>query len=366
MVKFKFTGTLNAVWDSTKKGFYDKNGITKDGHPYESVTFIINSAKNNAGFVELFGQEQEVIKKWDENGNPLPDIQWANRFDKNTVSDLPAFGKNVISFEKDKREEFASPYDAVVFIKQNLSAYKGKDVTITGDVKANIYNGDITDRFQIHNIFPASENDKKRLSIAGEFFYEAEDIDLDSWNTDHVVTIHGYTKEYISQGNIKGNRYLPKTIIFDAGKINWDNERESKLAIFKLKQVGITASKSSAKVTLSNSRVYKISARLSYINGNEEVPFDENMLTANQKEAIALGLKTIEDFKPNGTAYGDRITIYKLFDFDLRTPFENGYVALDDTKEEFERLIYSPGRQISSNISEKEEEDTLDEEMFFD
>jgi hypothetical protein len=45
---------------------------------------------------------------------------------------------------------------------------------------------------------------------------------------------------------------------------------------------------------------------VNYVEGAEEVEFDESQLTATQKEAIELGLNTIDDFKPRNSIFGEK------------------------------------------------------------
>jgi hypothetical protein len=52
---------------------------------------------------------------------------------------------------------------------------------------------------------------------------------------------------------------------------------------------------------------------------------------------------TLDDFRPKGTIYGERVTTYKLFSFNLRDDYADGFIVLKDiTPDDFKDMIYSP------------------------
>ncbi len=91
---------------------------------------------------------------------------------------------------------------------------------------------------------------------------------------------------------------------------------------------------------LKKDKHYKIGITLSYINGNEEIEFDESQLTENQKQMIKLGLAELNDFKPKGNIYGDRKTLFYYKGFNLIGDYADGMVTIDDP--DFKSHIYSP------------------------
>lgn len=146
--------------------------------------------------------------------------------------------------------------------------------------------------------------------------------------------------------------YIPQTVVFNASKIDFDNEKHVKLLSFKLKQIGLALDGDKVKSNLKPKKVYKLQIICSYINGAEEMEITEDMLTANQREAISLGLKKLEDFR-TGSVFGNRITEYRLVDFNLRGDYEDGCIILDDSISEFEENIYIPEKEESVDELEK-------------
>ena len=105
------------------------------------------------------------------------------------------------------------------------------------------------------------------------------------------------------------------------------------------------------------------------LRGAEEADFDESMLTDAQKEQIELGIKTLDDFKPKGNIYGDRIDEFRLFDPKLDGDFADGLLDADDKGSEFEERIYQPPQdetldEAKSNSKKGNKSDEDDEPPF--
>ena len=350
MGRFNFTGVMH-LNKLDKPNPYIRTGKTKNGVEYKTFSTGVASAINNRAYVELFGMDNDVIKTMDKDNNSV-EISKADRFDSDIVDMVAGYRKYTVEF--DERHDFISAYDAAKYLEENAPQYDGKPVRITGQVVKNIYNGTIRDRFQIQNVHLASDDDKKKLQIVADVFWTADDVDLTDWKTEKKIYINGYTKEYIDKDT--GNKYVPQQCVFDASKIDFNNEHHVQILDYKLKNIGFSAEHDKIKCTLKKNVVYTLRMVFTYVNGAEEIEFDESSLTSNQKEAIALGLKTIDDFKPRGSIYGNRITQYKISDFDLRDDASEGAYDSGITVSEFEeeKLVL---------VKEEKAEDVLEAAM---
>lgn len=76
------------------------------------------------------------------------------------------------------------------------------------------------------------------------------------------------------------------------------------------------------------------------LNGAEMVEFDESQLTKAQKEQIKLGIRKLEDFRPAGSIFGERVNEYRLFDPKLTGDFSDGLVDAEITSSEFDEEVY--------------------------
>lgn len=375
-MRFNFTGNAYVETDQSKKTYFDRSGTTKikedgsGGDPYTSIQFSVASDKNNRGYVELFGMKKEKINTMGTDGEQL-EIDWDSRNDEEVLK-LVA-NKSVANFTQEGRVEFITDLDLADFIKEHAEELKGRKVTVTGKVNKDFYNGKARDRFVVQSVFIADDNAKTGLKIFGDYFFTKDSFDTAEWNKEHKLIINGYTQEFVASAAKKGDkdsrrRYVPRTLVFDCSKVDFDNEIHVKHVKYRLKQLGLDLEDGKIKNGLSSKKVYKVSAIISYINGNEEIAFDEKTLTENQRMAIDLGLKTLDDFKPKGRIYGDRVVEYKLVDFDLRGDFSDGCVELEDTVSEFEDNIYVPATEesedeIMNKPTQKEDTKSDDEEL---
>ena len=360
--RFSFTGKLEVNTDSGAKGYYLREGKTSGKNSYKSINLQVIQEQNNRAYVELFGMKSDPIKTMDTDNNKI-DVDWDNRFDDDVVKQVASYKKTVIKI--DERIEFISSYDAIEYFNEHVDELKGQLVTITGTRSKNLYKDKLSDRFQISSIRVVSDEDVvRRLSTTIELFFDKSSFDTSEWNKEHKLYINGYTSEYIS--DLKENKYVPQQIVFDCSKIDFDNEKHRKLVDFRLKVLGCELDENNKVVIkLKSKNVYKMSVICTYVNGSEKLEFDENTLTKLQKEAIELGINTLDDFRPAGSLYGERVSIYKLRDFDMRkdSPYEGGCVDTEISVKEFEDEIWVATEAESvEDIDEDDDESSSNSE----
>ena len=361
-MRFRFTGECVINGEETKNP-YVRTGKTKGGNNYETFSCGLKAAKNNTAWLELFGMESDEIHTMDSDNSKI-DVDWEDRFDEDVVSKVANYKKNVINL--DERKEFISPYDAVQFLVKNVDEVKGQRITVTGQVNKNVYNGKISDRFQIQNVYLASEDDKNQFRCTDTFYFDKNSFDTADWKDEKKLYINGWVSSYIAEE--KKNMYVPQTIIFDCSKIDFDNEKHRKLVEFKLKMIGCSLTDDNKiKVGVGKS-VYSMSVVLSYNNGAVAEELTEADLTDAQKEAVELGIKTMADFA--STVYGARVTEFKLVDYNLTGDYADGYVDTEIKPSEFEEDVFEPATEeklddimnkpepVDDEVKDEEDDDT--------
>ena len=92
------------------------------------------------------------------------------------------------------------------------------------------------------------------------------------------------------------------------------------------------------------------------LRGAEEVDFDESMLTDKQREQVELGIKKVEDFKPRGNIYGDKVFEYRLYDPQLKWDYADGPVDTEMKEKEFMDMVYQAIQEEKVADLDKEEE----------
>lgn len=359
---FAFVGELKANTKPEDKMYFLKTGRTKGKTPmpYQSLLLSVASEKNMRASVELFGMKQDLIKTMDTDNNKI-DIDWDNRFDDDVVKEVANYKKTIIKIG-DERKEFVSPYDAVDYVAEHIDELNGKKVVVTGQRSKNLYQNKLSNRFQISSIRTIDDDDDQpnRLTVNIDFFFDKDSFDLADWKNEHKLYINGYTSEYIS--DTKETKYVPQQIVFDCGKIDWKNEKHRSLVAFKLKVLGCElGDEDKVSVKLKGKNVFKIGIKATYVNGSEKAEFDESMLTDMQREAIELGLNTLDDFRPSGSIYGQRVVLYKLRDFNMRkdSAYENGMVDTEISISEFEEDVWFAPEEESVDDIEKDAEDVV-------
>ena len=372
-MRFNFTGNVSLNGMETKNP-YIRKGKTSSGYDYMSFNMSVVAEKNNRAYVECFGMKQKEIKTMDTDGNKIT-VSWEDRNDEDVVSKIANYKKHIVSVFGD-RKEFTTEWDMINYIVENIDEFKDLRVVVTGNVQKNEYQGKMSNRFVIQNIYAADDEAKNALKVNAEVFFGKNDLDFDDWADEKKIYINGYTNEFLDKntlGTDKGeNRYVPQQFIFDASKIDFENEKHVKLLKYKLRMLGCDlTSDNKIKCKLGAKNMYSMMMTINYQNGAEAVEFDESMLTDVQKEAIELGLKKVEDFRPAGQAFGNRVTIFKVVDFDLRGKYEDGIVEADKISD-FEESVYTPTEdeniddvmKKAMNEPEPEDDDDDDDDLF--
>ena len=340
-MRFNFTGKIEANSLDKKVPFFKKI----EGYDGHSLNLTCIAATNNRAYCELSAFANDKIKFYDSNKEEHI-IDWANRFDEDHLKKTT--NKYVISFADNNRQEFLTAYDFILFIRDNIDKIKDKRFTITGRVRKKEYQGKISDRFEIQNMYEVPNDDtrKNQFRINGDLYFNKESIDFADWKKEKKIYINGWTKDYLDKDH--KSVYLTRQVIFDCHKADLDNNIHFERVNFQFKQIGLSMNDTKDIVNnLRKNKYYKIGITLSYTNGNEEVEFNENQLTDNQKQMIDLGLADLNDFRPRGNIYGDRKTLFYYKGFNLIGEYADGMVILDDPN--FESLIYTPSAKESFN-----------------
>ena len=357
-MRFRFTGDC-VINDEASKNPFVRSGKTKNGSNYETFSCAIKAAKNNTAFLELFGMESDIIHTMDTDNSKI-DISWEDRFDNDVVEKVANYKKNIINIDDD-RKEYISAYDAVKYLVKNVDEIKGKRITVTGQVNKNVYQGKITDRFQIQNIYSANEEDKNGFKCNDIFYFAKDSFDTADWREEHKLNINGWIKTYIADE--KKNMFVPQTLVLDCSKIDWENEKHRKLVDFKLKMLKCSLTDDNKiKIGLGKD-VYAMSVVVTYNNGAEAEEIKEEDLTDAQKEALELGLKTMKDF--SGNVYGQRVTVFKLTDYNLTGDYSDGCVEAGIKMSELkEELFETSTEETLEEAIEKtaKADETLDED----
>lgn len=372
--RFNFVGTpvIPKQKADTKRPFC-KEMTKKDekGKKREmlSMTFGVKESDSNMAFVEAFDSKQDVIKTMNTDNEKM-DVDWADRFDEEIVSQVASYRKYIVDLGEDHggRQEFITVYDMIKHLQEHLPNYEGR-VVVTGQFTRDWYAKKkmYFSKFRIQNVFAAPEERKSRLMITADLFYNKNSFDDSDFDENKKITLDCYIEQYINKD--EGRKYVPIQVVFSGAKYDMENERHKKLLNYKMKYIKPTEITVDGKtVKLKPTQMVHIPWEMVLLRGAEEADFDESMLTDAQKEQIELGIKTLDDFKPKGNIYGDRIDEFRLFDPKLDGDFADGLLEADDKGDEFEERIYQPPQDETldeaKNNSKKDKKSDEDEPPF--
>lgn len=339
-----------------------KDEKTKETKKMLSMTFGIKETDMNMAFVEAFDSQQKVIKTMDTDNEKL-DVDWDDRFDEDIISKVASYRKYIVDLGDDHggRQEFITAYDMIEHLREYLPDYDGR-VVVTGQFTRDWYAKKkmYFSKFRVQNVFAAPEERKNRLLLTMDLFYNKASLDDSDFDESKKMTLDCYIEQYINKD--EGRKYVPIQVVFSGAKYDLENEKHKKLFDYKMKYIKV-----------KNKNMVHIPWEIVLLRGAEEAEFDESMLTDSQREQVELGIKTVDDFRPKGNVYGDRIDEFRLFEPKLEGDYADGVLECDDTADEFEEKIYVPAqdetmeeakKNSKSSSKAKKDEDEDDEPPF--
>lgn len=367
--RFSFCGTpvIPKQKADTKRPFCKeiskKDEKTKETKKMLSMTFGIKETDMNMAFVEAFDSQQKVIKTMDVDNEKM-DVDWDDRFDEDIIEKVANYRKYIVDLgdEHGGRQEFITAYDMIEHLREHLPNYDGR-VVVTGQFTRDWYAKKKTyfSKFRIQNVFAAPEERKNRLLLTMDLFYNKSSLDDSDFDENKKMTLDCYIEQYINKD--EGRKYVPIQVVFSGAKYDLENEKHKKLFDYKMKYIKV-----------KNKNMVHIPWEIVLLRGAEEAEFDESMLTDSQREQVELGIKSVDDFRPKGNIYGDRIDEFRLFEPKLEGDYADGVLECDDTADEFEEKIFVPAadetmeeaKKNSKSSSKAKKDENEDDEPPFD
>lgn len=318
-----------------------------------SISFGIKENGRGAGYVSLIGFVTDDVQTMDTNGQKLV-IDWADRLNPEVAPNVAYYRRYRVNLgeEYGGQQDFITRYDFINFLGKWLPRYNGK-IRATGTWEKNPYNGQVSDKFVLQNVYAVSEDEKNKLQLTMEFYYNSDSVNMQELEKTGKIYVDGYVNQYIRG---EGNKYFHQNAVLCNSEYDFTNEKHLEIWNFK----------KSYLEKLSSKKMYKMMWECRYVNGAEEVEFDESMLTQKQKTAIELGLATIDQYKPKGDLFGAKIREVRLAVPKLSGEYKEGIVECDEKISEFQDNIFTFAKEekLSDIIKEDEkpeEEKTISE-----
>lgn len=333
-IRFTFTGAPSV----------GKNFLTESTTQYGAKDVRLNfgvKVGTNMEFCGLYGSIRDTIHTYNSD-NQAMDVDWADRKDPDVIAKVARYRKfrTNVGTEDDEIKEFITEYDFIQYLADELRDYK-QDIRVTGNMSVRYDNKGVLRRnFNIDGVWMRRDKDKTMLSIMVPFTYWKDCVDKSDLKETGKIYVNGYVLQYINS-DVK-NKYLPLTLVFDTTVFNMDKPKQK--AQFEYRNELIDTKAKTPQTMMWDIRV---------VNGAPEVEFDESCLNKLQKMQIELGEKTLEDFRPRGQIFGDRISELRFYTPDFTGDYKEGPVDTGHKVSEFEDEIYVPTKDESVDDMEK-------------
>ena len=345
--RFRFVGEL-----TYKKDVVISDSVIKEGSKYhrKRASIGVRDIDNNVGYLEMsyiYEPKNPNVKIFGEKQIDIPIKDLLNPKYENVV---PSYQKIILNFIEDvdqkkeclknvyairelekKEEQTEEVKEKIKEHRENLSKFEDyfevihvdsameilnsylpklerKKVVVEGRVNVNYYNGKSRLEYVPSRIEIARPEEKSELTIDAKLFFMDGCVNDDEENKRATIVA------YLGQRYKKADKIFPVSLILDYSKLDLENSLHAQMLDFLMKSFEVE----------DEENVMNMRFQLKVINSREEKEFDENCLTDQQKTMIALGMATIDDFKPRGNVFGDRIQEIRVIKPLLIDDYANG------------------------------------------
>ena len=333
-IRFSFIGTPVI----SKDGVLDEIE-TKRGKMYR-LHFGIK-AGNDTEFVSLLDSQRDTIRTADSDFNPM-EVAWADRDDPTVLAKVARsrLYRTNVGVADGKTKSFLSGYDFVQYLCEVLPDCKD-DLTVTGTCKVRYDSKGILRRnYDISAVWLRRENEKPQLAMSVPLTYWKDCIDKSDLKETGKININGYVLQFATKE--EGDKFLPFSVVFDTTKYNMEIPKHKALYEYKMEFVDV-------KDNTPHTMLWDIRV----VNGAQEVNFDDSQLTKLQKMQIELGEATLDDFRPRGQIFGNRLSELRLNKPLAQGDFADGMVDTGYKLSEFEDMIAVPTKDETVADMEK-------------
>lgn len=334
-IRFSFIGTPVI----SKDGILDEIDSKRVGKMYR-LHFGIKDGTSTE-FVSLLDYPRDTLKTSDTDFNPI-EVAWNDREDPDVLAKVARsrLYRTNVGCEDGKIKSFISGYDFVKYLADVLPG-NDKDLTVTGTCKVRYDSKGILRRnYDIQTVWYRRDSEKTQLAMSVPLTYWKDCVDKSDLKETGKININGYVLQFATKE--EGDKFLPFSVVFDTSKYNMEKPKHKALYEYKMEFVDVKDK--TPQTMLWDVRV---------VNGAQEVEFDESQLTKLQKMQIDLGEATLDDFRPRGQIFGNRLSELRLNKPLAQGDFADGMVDTGYKLSEFEDMIAVPAKDETVADMEK-------------
>lgn len=394
---FEFVGNLKLMNEPVKETEFN-SGWTK-----RELKAMISESKANGvfltlegGFYKSKGEPDKVFSftkgLFGEKGNKL-EVAWEDRNNQSIINSVADFSKKIIDLTTDEevknkfaelrkaiwkiesnedatdadkekleglyqqvkesvphRYEFLHSLDLVNFFEKYAEKLNGKKFRVKGDVKPSYWNGSFRYDYEVASFELVDDEEPNKLHLDLDLYFSKEVVNKGLFKTKKLLTFDTYILAY--DGQTKKEQFFPLQTVLDAS--NYDLENPKHQGHIDIVEKFFTVK--------DKNKVYQLPYTAKLISGAETVDFSEKDLTEDQRTLIDIGMATLEDFKPKGQTFGDKVEQIRL----VFPKIKNLGDGLDFTKGAKETLVkvselqYVPKEDGSTSTDTKKDSKVTD------
>lgn len=330
---FKFVGYISFKQENLVK--------SKDGSTWRQIGFSVTDG-NNSQFVisnEFGAGSTFKVKVVNEDGGyDNKDIYWNERNKEEVLKEVASFNKKyvlgkTVLHQHDFNEEILRAVNEGKIRSAKFEDGKivsGTKVAVSGQVKLNYYNGNISQQYEITRFNMVKDEVPCEFSGSMSLVFTKGAVKDDVKNNRLVV--NGYMAEYNKTlfGEKTPTGLLPQTFVLNYSEV----KNGEKLRNFLL-----------TKMDVEKGKYFGMCFDVDFMRGAKETEAKDVKFTREQRELIELGLMTEEEVMASMTVVGKKITETQIKKINISGAFAKVVVKTDYTvnnvfKEETEDDLY--------------------------
>jgi len=297
-------------------------------------------------------------KKEDDNGKEVDDfenrftIDWDDRFDEDIIDEVGKQCFITVGLEKDAKDKtfgkkFLSAYDAIAYIKENLT--EGMVINVKGNLKYSDYQGNTQIKKEVTSVFLSKADDVSKYSATFQQTILVDKDSIEKYDKElGAFPITAYVVDYVGKygegkQEIKQNVAFSKVFLFEVAESELEKGTKLINKLFKAKKDNIN----------------EVIVEGNIIEGQAKVNITIDDIPDDIKELIELGAYTEEEALAKcavGSTREKKMIIKKpvikmVGEGDEKTPV----IAKTDDKYKFDELVF-----LSQLVNEDEEDKSKD------
>jgi len=335
---------------------------SNSGWNYNNMNLGVDCGNGNVVYCDMMGGYSSVNdsviyvhgKKEDDNGKETDDyenrftIDWDDRFDEDIIDQVGKQCFITVGLEKDAKEKtfakkFLSAYDAIAYIKENLT--EGTVINVKGNLKYSEYQGNTQIKKEVNSVFLSKVDDISKYSATFQQTILVDKDSVEKYDKElGAFPITAYIVDYVGKyggkkQEIKQNVVFTKVFLFEVAESEMEKGTKLINKLFKAKKDNIN----------------EITVEGNIVEGQAKINITIDDIPDDIKELIELGAYTEEEALAKcavGNTREKKMVIKKpvikmVGEGDEKTPV----IAKTDEKYKFSDLVF-----LKQLVNEDEEE----------